>query len=192
MKIALLNSRYIKPGLSLFVAFAFALSGCAGSPSRFHASYLPPGSLTVAQVTSFATKTEIVGIPTLVASLEVAGLNRDQIEDGMVADGRTFCCGGPSERDFSLWFYVPKSSSIAIGDVVEIKVGADVNKSEVMRARPNMLSRLVSKQNEVGNECRWVPEDPKLWTRVLYCDWMETEGWIKQEGIFNVWIRNEM
>jgi hypothetical protein len=157
------------------------------TPSRFHATHIPPESLVLAQIRGFATQQEILGIPSLVNTLELSGIQQSRIQDGMVADGRIFCCGGPNESDYALWFYVPEGSDASVGDIVEVKVGALVMKGAPMRAPPNTLQRVRSKLEHVGKECRWTPDDPRLWGRVLYCDWMENEGWIQQSGLFNVW-----
>lgn len=106
-----------------------------------------------------------------------------------MADGRIFCCGGPNESDYSIWFFVPEGSEAAVGDVVEVNMGARVTKGDPMRARPNTFTRVVSKADQVGKECRWVPENPALWARVLYCDWMDQAGWRQQSGLFDVWVR---
>jgi hypothetical protein len=160
--------------------------GCA-TPSRFHATHIPPDSLVLAQIRGFATQQEILGIPTLVNTLELSGIPRSRIKDGMVADGRIFCCGGPNESDYALWFYVPEGVDTTVGDIVEVKLGAVVLKGDPVRAPPNTMQKVCSKLESVGEECRWVPDNPRLWGRVLYCDWMEKEGWVQQGGLFNVW-----
>ena len=172
-------------GLFLLIV-ALSLTGCA-TPSRFHATHIPPDSLIITQVRGFATQQQILGIPSLVETLELSGVKRARIKDGMVADGRIFCCGGPNESDYAIWFYVPEGKAASVGDIVEVKIGARVMKGEPMRAPPNTLQRIRSKLEQVGEECRWIPEDPRLWGRVLYCDWMEKEGWVQQGGLFNIW-----
>lgn len=170
----------------LLIFIAVFLSGCA-TQSRFHAGNIPSGSLVLAQIREFATEQEILSIPSLVETLELHGVQQSSIKDGMVADGRIFCCGGPNESDYSLWFYVPEGTDTSVGDIVELVMGALVLKGGSMRAPPNTFLRVRSKLGQVGKECRWVPDNPRLWGRVLYCDWMEKEGWVQQGGLFNVW-----
>ena len=170
------------------LAITMHLTGCA-TPSRFHAAHIPSGSLVLAQIRGFATQQEILSIPSLTDALELHGIQRSSIKDGMVADGRIFCCGGPNESDYSLWFYVPERTDASVGDIVEVKMGALVLKGDPMRAPPNTFQRVRSKLKHVGKECRWIPDNPRLWGRVLYCDWMEKEGWIQQSGLFNVWYK---
>jgi hypothetical protein len=171
------------------LSIAILLFGCA-TPSRFHAASIPPDTLTLAQIRAFATRDEILGIPSLVETLELSGIQQNQIKDGTVADGRIFCCGGPNEDGYSLWFYVPEGAGASVGDVVEIKMGALVLKGGPMRAPPNTFIKVRSKLEDVGKECRWVPDNPRLWGRVLYCDWMEKEGWVQQPGLFDVWVKS--
>lgn len=174
---------------TLMVVFIAALTvGCA-TPSRFHAANIPSGSLVLTQIRAFATRGEILDIPSLVETLELSGIQQTQIKDGMVADGRIFCCGGPNEDDYSLWFYVPEGADASVGDVVEIKMGALVLKGEPMRAPANTFIKVRNKLEDVGEECRWVPDNPRLWGRILYCDWMEKENWVQQGGLFNVWYK---
>jgi len=163
--------------------------GCA-TPSRFHATHISPESMILTQIRAFATQQEILSIPTLANTLELSGIEKSHIKDGMVADGRIFCCGGPNESDYSVWFYVPEGSDASVGDIVEVKMGAIVLKGEPLRAPPNTFQRVRSKLEEEGKECRWMPDNPQLWGRVLYCDWMENEGWIQQSGLFNVWHKS--
>ena len=173
----------------LCLVLAACLVGCA-TPSRFHATHVPPGSLIVTQVMAFATQQEILSLPTVVETFELSGIERSQIQDGMLADGRIFCCGGPNELDYSIWFYVPTGTNTAVGDVVEVKMGPRVMKGESMQAGPNTMLRVVSPLDQVGKECKWVPENPALRGRVLYCDWMKEDGWVQQSGLFNVWIKS--
>ena len=54
---------------------------------------------------------------------------------------------------------------------------------------PSTVTRVRVKAVDVDEVCRWIPEGDHRWTRVLYCDWMKAEGWIQQEGLFDVWIK---
>ena len=58
--------------------------GCA-TPSRFHATHIPPESLILTQIRGFATQQEILGIPILANTLELSGIEKFHIKDGMVA-----------------------------------------------------------------------------------------------------------
>jgi hypothetical protein len=177
-----------KKNILLYILIASYLIGCA-TPSRFHATHAPPGSYVLAQIRAFATRQEILSIPTVVETIELSGTDRSRIHDGMMGEGRVFCCGGPNESDTSIWFYVPEGFNAAVGDVVEVKTGSGMVKGEPIQAGPNTVSRVVSLLSQVGEECRWVPENPALWARVLYCDWMEQEGWHQQGGLYNFWVK---
>jgi hypothetical protein len=49
--------------------------------------------------------------------------------------------------------------------------------------RANVVTRVVQRRDVQDGECRWIPPDPRLWGRVLYCDWMPQEGWVEQTGL---------
>jgi hypothetical protein len=172
------------------IAIGMLLSGCA-TPSRFHAAQIPPGASTLVQVRGFATAQEITSIPSVVETLRLTGVAESSIKGGMLADGRIFCCGGPNEDDYSLWFYVPEGKNASVGDIVEIQMGAAVHRGEPMRAPPNTMLRVRSEFADVGKTCRWVPDKAYLWGRVIYCDWMRDEGWVQQRGLFDVWFKGD-
>ena len=166
------------------------LSGCATTtPSRFHSTHLPTATKTLVQITQFATREEILSITTLVETLELSGIQQVDIKDNRVASGRIFCCGGTNETDYAIWFYVPEGSDVILEEVVEIEMGAIVHSGDPMRAPPNTFRKVRAHKDQLGSQCKWTPEKPNLWGRVLYCDWMEEEGWEQQEGMFNVWYK---
>jgi hypothetical protein len=86
-------------------------------------------------------------------------------------------------------FYVPKGINVQVGDVVEIHAGSpgDLKKPS---GPVNMLTRIREKQNDFGSQCRWDPPNPAFRQRILYCDWMQTEGWTREPaGLAQYWIK---
>src|SRR5262245_31018803 len=74
------------------------LTSCA-SHSTFHAHGVPPRSLRMAEVVYLAPRSEILREPepgrtSLYRNLLAAGIKDSEIQDGSVAIGRVYCCGG--------------------------------------------------------------------------------------------------
>jgi hypothetical protein len=151
---------------------------------------VPENTLRLAEVQSLATRDEILDMPIVLKSLATIGVQGDKISDYMIVAGRVFCCDGPNEGEQLIWFYVPSGISVTIGDIVELRSGPELRQSDPSAAPPNTVTRIVQRPYDKEKYCRWVPENEKLWTRVLYCDWMEADGWRQQSGLFNVWIKD--
>lgn len=164
------------------------LLACA-SPSRLHASRVPEGSLRTAEVTYLAPRSEIMNVPDLLETMRVSGIDQSELVDGSVGEGRVFCCGGPNETGEAIWFYIPRAMQVELGDIVEVRSGPPVMQGDPMKGPPNTVMQVRQRQSDTSKQCRWTPEDPNLWKRVIYCDWMKQEGWIQQEGLWDVWIK---
>lgn len=161
---------------------------CAGT-SRLHRQHVPEASLRLAEVVALAQRTEIEENKFIYQSVRDAGVPDTDIRDGSVGLGRIFCCGGPNEQDTAIWFYIPKVLDVEISDIVEIWSGREVKQGDQEPAHPNTVTRVVERPTYGHRSCRWVPEDPRLWVRVLYCDGLEAEGWTQQSGLYPVWIK---
>jgi hypothetical protein len=83
--------------------------------------------------------------------------------------------------------YIPKGLKVDIGDIVEVRVGRSPKSGEA--GLLHTVTRVVQKYKEKGEMCWWDPRDDRLWLRVLYCDWMQKEGWIKQGGTKPAWFK---
>jgi len=64
-----------------------------------------------------------------------------------------------------------------------------LNKKATQRNIVKKMKALFSKADENDGHCWWDPKNDELWLRVLYCDWMPNEGWIKQNGINPAWFK---
>jgi hypothetical protein len=173
-------------------AMVYLVMGCATTrQTRLHPGDNPGGALTLAQVMIRHMRDVIIRTELVYQVLRASGIDEAEIRDGSVAVGIVNCCGGPTEELTAIAFFVPESVSALAGDIVEVRLGRAPEKEgdlgEVNRAR-----RVVQKGMKPGDACRWEPPNPRLWGRVLYCDWMPGEGWV-QEGpkatIERAWIR---
>lgn len=178
------------PGLFLFLAL-LATTGCS-STLRIHSDFVPAGSLRLAQVMVLGKRAEIVQAKPLFEAILAAGIPDSQIVDGSVVMARIFCCGGltdnlSSEKVNSLILYVPREVTVAQGDIVEVRVGRPPEKGDA--GKVHFVTRVLQKYGENEEKCWWDPKDNRLWLRVLYCDWMPNEGWIKQGGTNPAWYK---
>jgi hypothetical protein len=136
-----------------------------------------------------AQRSEIEENEFLYQSLLKADIPDSKITDGSIGMGRVFCCGGQNEQDTAIWFYMPDNISVEIGDIVEVWSGREIRHGDQAPGHPNTVTRVVEKPRYGEQMCRWVPDNPSLWVRVLYCDGLEADGWIQQSGMFPVWIK---
>ena len=195
-------NRENKSKIAVFACLCAALAApvvasCA-TVSPFHAVDVPEGSLRVAQVVYVVTRKEVLDSRTsgpeapgwsLYEAMTESGIKDSEIKDGSLAFARVYCCGGPSERE-PIAFYVPEHLQTGVGDIVEIRSGPVVDADSPLRSPPNTATRVREKAGTVNRSCRWLPDNESLWGRVIYCDWMEAEGWVKEGGsIIKVWIK---
>ena len=169
----------------LGLVFIAILAGCAHT-SRLHAQDVPNGSIRLVEVDGIAKREEVLNMPLVYSSFNEMGVLDSEIRDGSLASGRAYCCGGPIE---SIWFFVPQPLKVSVGDVVEVWSGAPVNRGDQPTTQPNTAIRIHPKLSSADSQCRWEPENPRLWLRVLHCNWMESEGWIQQDSaLYPVWV----
>jgi len=167
------------------------LSSCA-TPMRIQSNSVPPGSLRLAQVTASANRDEIVQLKELYEVIRASGVNDQDIVDGSVVLARIYCCGGLTENTSSenvnaLMLYVPKELKVALGDIVEVRAGRPPERGDA--GLLNVVTRLVQKYEASDRSCWWDPKDDRLWLRILYCEWMPKEGWVKQGGLSPAWFK---
>jgi hypothetical protein len=169
----------------------FVVTGCSNN-LRIHSDFVPAGSLRLAQVMVLGKRTEIEQAKPIFDAILAAGIQDAEIVDGSVVMARIFCCGGltdnlSSEKVNSVILFVPKEVTVAQGDIVEVRVGRPPKNGD--GGKVHLVTRVV--QRYEGNEqgCWWDPKDNRLWLRVLYCEWMPNEGWIKQGGTNPAWYK---
>jgi len=76
--------------------------------------------------------------------------------------------------------FVPSGIKVEMGDIVEVRVGHPEKKG--VPGALNTVLRIREKAGDANRMCRWEPPDERLWTRVLYADWMPQEGWLREKG----------
>lgn len=164
------------------------LSSCAGT-SRLYRQHVPEGSLRLAEIVALAGREEIEENQNIYQALLDSDVTDSEITDGSIGMGRVFCCGGKNEYETAIWFYIPKDINAEIDDVVEVWSGREMKQNDPEVGYPNTVVRIVEKPAYGKRVCRWLPDDPSLWARVLYCDGLEEDGWTKQGGLFPVWVK---
>lgn len=154
---------------------------------KSYSSDVPPGSLKLIQVMDVASREDMLQGKIFYEELINTGIPDSDIRDGSMVVGRIYCCGGTAELPTRQYAYVPSPMDIQPLDIVEIRVG--ISHSNKDRGTVNRVTRVVQKANAQDRQCRWVPPDPGLWMRILYCDWMSREGWIEQTGWNHTWLK---
>lgn len=174
---------------ALAVAAGAALVGTAvAGSSLYPSSKRETDARKLAQVVGLATRAEIQGLKDRRLLLE-AGIPDSALRDGSLGMGRVYCCGGLPEatRLDVLWFYIPPDVPVRLGDVVEIQLGHE-GKGRTP-GMVNVVARVRESHDATERHCRWDPDQPGKWMRVIYCDWMEAEGWVHKKGIGSPWIK---
>jgi len=170
--------------------FLFAIQPLLTSPA-WPQSANDEGAHVLVMVVQLATRAETIatGDDGALGVLRANGISEDEIRDGSVAAGIKFCCGGKVSMDTRLMFYVPPSFSVSEADVVEVAIGRPARKRRGDPGAINRAVRVRESLNDTSTACRWDPEDDRLWTRILYCDWMSAEGWQLERGLDKTWFR---
>jgi hypothetical protein len=166
----------------------FTLTSCA-SGSRLQSDPATPedaGALRVVQVVSVATRQEIVALEEHYRLLLTRGVADSALVDGSLIVGRIYCCGGPNEAGTAAWVFVPPGVQLALGDIIEVRMGRSPAGGGT--GAVNTALRVRQKAGERG-ACRWIPDNPALWTRYIYCHWMEQEGWQERQGLYPAWLK---
>ena len=152
---------------------------------RIDTDYVPAGSLRLAEVVQLSTRAEVIDSKPIYEAILSSGIRDSDVRDGSVVFARIYCCGGPNERHTVRILFVPQAISVERGDIVEVRTGRPPAPSAV--GQLNTVTKIW--QKGPSGACRWIPPDPNLWARVLYCDWMPANGWIEQTGVLNAWYK---
>jgi len=144
------------------------------------------GVLRLGEVMGIASKKEIMSLGVHYQNLLATGISESDLRDGSMVEARVYCCGGNIEQSSAPWVYVPPGVEVALGDIIEIKMGRFPDQQNT--GRVNTVIR-VRQHGMSSGACRWVPDNPALWMRVIYCDWMKEEGWVERGGLYNTWLK---
>lgn len=167
------------------------VTGCS-TTLRIHSDFIPAGSLRLAQVMDIGKRADILQSKELYDAIISSGIKDTEVADESIVVARIFCCGGlsenlSSEKTNAIMMFVPMGTNVGLGDIVEVRAGRPPEKGDA--GQLNVVTRVVQKYGDNEGKCWWDPKDDRLWLRVLYCDWMPKEGWIKQGGINPAWYR---
>jgi hypothetical protein len=172
--------------LVMMTCLAYTVSN-AGTSRLYPPSKDQAGALRLAQVVQTATREEILKLTTQREHLLASGLQDSDFKDGSLAMGRVYCCHPSTEEGTAIWFYVPPDKPVNPGDIVEVRMGREASKNDP--GRVNALVQIRQKKDAAESHCSWDPPKDFLWRRVLYCDWMPTEGWTLAKGSHNTWLK---
>jgi hypothetical protein len=159
----------------------------AGTSKLYPPSKDQAGTLRLAQVMQTATREEILKLTTQREHLLASGLQDSDFKDGSLAMGRVYCCHPSTDEGTAIWFYVPPDKPVNPGDIVEVRMGREATKKD--GGKVNTLVGIRQKKDAAESHCSWDPPKNFLWRRVLYCDWMPTEGWTLVKGSHNTWLK---
>lgn len=178
--------------ISFFLLNVLFLSSCTSKSLRIHSDEIPVDSLRLAQVMTVPSRNNIIQAKPVYDALIASGIPDTEIVVGSVIEARVWCCGGMTKSSSpeignSKVVFVPKRIHVNPGDIVEVRSGTPTSKKNIENL--NRVTRVVQKANDTKGHCWWDPKDNRLWLRVLYCDWMPSEGWIKQGGIYPAWYK---
>jgi len=173
----------------LILAFAGTAHGKDGAPSRLFPYYEDDtGVLRLGQVVHVGTREEIVDSGPHYQLLLSTGISAADVVDGRVIVVRVYCCGGRIEEDQALWVYVPPTITVQEGDFVELRMGRVPADGDPGVVNAVTAVRQAATQTEVPS-CRWDPDNPSLWMRIVYCDGIEQQGWVQRKGIRKMWYQ---
>lgn len=147
------------------------------------------GVLRLAQVVALAPRQMIVDAGSSYSLLLGTGIPDEHLGDGRIAIARVYCCGGLTEESEAIWVFVPPGATAETGDVIEVRMGRSPDELD-----PGAVNSLVAVRQHGGIEpdgpCRWLPDDPSLWLRILYCDEIELQGWVRQKTFLReMWFK---
>jgi hypothetical protein len=163
-------------------------AGCASVPFISEDVDAPPGALRVASVANIATRLELVQNQDFYKILLAAGIEDKDIVDGSVIRTQVHCCDGPDVTTYGM-AWVPAGLELQRGDIVEIRVALDPE--EVGLKRFNVVTQVRQPRDAKPSRCDWIPPQPGLWRRTIFCDWMPSEGWVEVRswGLPYLWMK---
>lgn len=163
-------------------------NGKDGSPSRLFPYYEEDtGVLLLGQAMHVGSREEIVGSGSHYQFLLSTGIPDQDITDGRMIVVQLYCCGGKISMDQAIWVYVPPAIIVATEDIVEIRMGRVPAAED-----PGVVNTVVTVRQKAvngGGPCRWEPDNPSLWMRVLHCDGIEQQGWVQRGKWRKLWYR---
>lgn len=182
-----MNAKLILIVLSLALASA-PVSGKNGAPSRLFPYYEEDtGVMLLGQAMHVGSRQEIVDSGDHYRFLLSTGIPEQDIADGRMIVVQLYCCGGKISMDQAIWAYVPPAISVATEDIVAIRMGRVPAAED-----PGVVNTVVAVRQKAvdgGGPCRWEPDNPSLWMRVVHCDGIDQQGWLQRGKWRKLWYR---
>jgi hypothetical protein len=173
--------------LALILA-SFPANARNGAPSRLFPYYEDDaGVLLLGQAMYVGTRQEIVDSDTHYQFMLKTGIADQDITDGRMVVVQLYCCGGRISEDQAIWAYVPPAITVEQQDLIEIRMGRVPGAEDP--GIVNTVTAVRQKAAEEGGSCRWEPDTPGLWMRVVHCDGMEQQGWMQRGKLRKLWYR---
>jgi len=163
-------------------------TACAGVSPIYADNDAPAGALRVALAVHGLPRAEVLQYEGLQEALLASGVKDDEIDEHRVIGVAVHCCDGPDTITFGV-AWAPPDIAVENGDVVEIRVGRGPEAEGL--ARLNVVTRIRQRHDADPSRCDWIPKQPGLWRRTIYCDWMPSEGWVEVRswGLPILWMK---
>jgi hypothetical protein len=179
--------RTLRPAALLLMICLSCSAASAGTSRLYPPAKDEAGALRLTQVMQLASRDEILKLKENLEHLLASGVKDSDLKDGSVATGRIYCCHQWTEEGTAIWFYVPPDVTVAPGDLVVVRMGHEANKKDP--GTVNTVVEVREKKDAPDSKCSWDPPDNSMWTRVLYCTWMQAEGWTLKNGLHKTWLK---
>ena len=166
---------------SVVAAAGLSLHGCGGSVPLKASEY---GVLRAAGVVVIATAQDFKEHKVLHDNYAAAGVAEADMVDGASIGARMECCRPDIQNSSPVTLYNEKHLKIEVGDLVEFRVGG--LKSTDHKEALNVITRVLQHGDPPDATCWWEPRNPSLWRRVVFCEWMQKEGWVKDDTLGDV------
>ena len=127
-------------------------------------------------VADVATRLELVQIQDFYQLALSAGIQDKDIVDGSAIKIQVHCCDGPDVITYG-FAWVPAGIQVQRGDIVEVRVALDPDAPGLDRL--NVVTQIRQGHDAKPSRCDWIPPQPGLWRRTIFCDWMRSEGWVE-------------
>jgi len=174
--------------LALALAATSALAK-NGAPSRLFPYYQEDTDVTlVGQVMVVGTREEILNAGTHYRFLLSTGIPDSEITDGSLVAVALYCCNPKIAENLSIWAYVPARLRVEREDLVEVRMGRAPDKNGDRGVVNAVWSLRQKSADAAGGSCRWTPDDPGLWMRVVHCEGMEAQGWQQRGSQRKLWF----
>jgi hypothetical protein len=160
------------------VVLGLTLHGCSSTPANTET--VQYGVLRAAGVAYISTADDFKAHKTLHDTYAASGVAESDMVDGASVVARTQCCRPDTENSGPVVLYNQQHLPVSVGDFVEFRVGG--LKSPDHKSELNVITRVLQHGEPEDGACWWEPRNPALWRRIVYCEWMQKEGWTRDDN----------